>query len=117
MDKVAKQLFSIVKKQQETITKLAQMVQDQEIKQYLDTALTTAVANSGVSSSYHSSLNKNPGQLSADGLSSEDSYVLNVSFNPALTDNNLKQKLLNNFKNFIKANRPELDGRVGLIFG
>lgn len=113
--KAIAKLASILSKQNLALTKIAQVTNEQEIKEYLNRVITTAVANSGVQSQYHINLHKAPGETLGDGISSDESYVLTATFNPPIADNNQRQKLMNNFYSTLKS-RPDLDGKVSFIF-
>jgi hypothetical protein len=125
--KVANRLVNVLMKQNAIIQKLAQAQTgdpaaqtangDQEVKNYLDGALTASIANSGVGSNYRTTLSKTPGQNLGGGVKAEESYTFTAIFTPPLADNASKQKVMNNFYAYIKANRPDLDGRVSFIFG
>lgn len=127
--KVANRLINVLMKQNAIIQKLAQAQtgeptaqapapnNDQEIKSYLDGALTASIANAGVGSGYRTTLSKSPGKDLGGGVKAEESYVFTAVFTPPLADNASKEKVMNNFYAYIKANRPDLDGRVSFIFG
>lgn len=110
-------LVSILTKQNIVLKKLAQQA-DQQVKQYLESAVGTAAANTGVTSQYSVNVQATPASTPEPGVTSEESYMVRVTFTPPLTDEAKKQKLMNNFYTFIKVNRPELklEGRVSFIF-
>jgi hypothetical protein len=84
------------------LNKLAQQIDD--VPAYLKRALATSVANSGITSTFNSDVKKN----------TQSSYQMTVYFTPALKDEKIKKKLMDNFYNYIQGNRPELSGKVAL---
>lgn len=111
-------LVGILTKQNIVITKLAQQA-DANIKQYLEGAVVTSAGNSGITSQMTTHIESRPAQTLSNGATSEESYIVKVTFVPPLKDETQKQKFQTNFFKFIAVNRPELkleSGRVSLIF-
>jgi NADH:ubiquinone oxidoreductase subunit E len=95
-----KNLLNIAQSQQKMIEKLAKISVAQELKGYLDRALAAAVANAGITSPFH-------GELQGNAYS---------MFFTQAPDNAKKTQLLTNLNNFIKANRPQLEGQITFKF-
>src|ERR1700743_2765066 len=104
-----KKLFKIAKNQQKILEKLAQeravVPNSNDTKSYLERAVSTAVANSGIASTYHTNVSENAARELGNGITADANYVVQIQFTPALTDNNVKSKLLQNLKSYISNNR------------
>jgi hypothetical protein len=98
-DIIAK-LVRIANNQQKIIQKLAQ--QADPLVAYLNRAASTAIANS----SGHGTVSVN-----ADG---SGNYTVQISGSPE--DNAVKQNLIDQFYKMIESQKPELVGKVNLLF-
>jgi hypothetical protein len=109
--KVIQKLIKILGNQQRILTKLAQ-AQDPAI-QYLREAAQVAGANSQPPMSVIANVTANPGSQEGN-VTVEGSYTASITGVPE--DNKAKQSFMDTFKRQIKAQKPELDGRVSIIF-
>jgi hypothetical protein len=108
---VIQKLIKIMSNQQKILTKLAQQ-QDPHI-QYLREAAQVAGANSQPPMSVIADVTVNPG-FQHDNVSAPETYTTKVSGVPE--DNKAKQSFMDTFKRQIKSQKPDLDGRVSIIF-
>lgn len=115
--KVLKKILSVVAKQQTILKKLAQVSQeDPAMKSYLQTAWQTAGLNIGITEMSSPNVQFNPGKsitLDADDstATSEDSWILSGAI-PV----KLREKFNQTFYTQLKSQKPELDGRVSVIY-
>lgn len=110
---IISKLFKLASKQQKIIEILAQVTPDLNIE-YLKRAWTTAAANSGVSMVVSPEVEFNPGKDEGD-VQVGETYTLYADGIPS--DNELRKKLMDVFKTQVKSQKPELDGKLGIIFG
>lgn len=107
-------LLKVAESQQKILQKLAQIaVQDPNID-YLKRAWQTAAVNSGAGQSVTPTIEATPGRTEGD-VHIGETYTVYAADVPA--NNDLRRKLLDTFKAQIKSQKPDLDGKVGVIFG
>lgn len=114
---IINRLIKIAVKQQKIIKKLAQMnpSMDAEIKSYLKRSFPAAIANAGGSIEFGNiTVDLMPGKESGNVLEPE-TYVVKINLINKI-DNMTKQKIIDNYKQQIKSQKPELDGRVSIVF-
>src|SRR5271163_3828340 len=107
---VIQKLISIFGNQQKILTKLAQ-AQDTLIE-YLVGAARVAGMNLSPSTSVQADVSVIPGSGKDDVT--ETKYAAKISGLPH--DNKIKTSFMNNFKAQINAQKPELNGKVDIIF-
>jgi hypothetical protein len=110
-------LFKLAEKQQMLLTKLAQLSEDKEDiegnKKYLSKTWMTAAVNSGVPGMTPESIEYIPGGTSPDNSNIVISSTYIVT---GVIPENARMLFKTNFEKQIAAQKPELDGRVGMIF-
>ena len=109
---VIQKLIKIMSNQQKILNKLAQQQQDPLIE-YLRSAAQVAGANSQPPMSVLADVTVNAG-FQHDNVSAPSTYTASVKGVPE--DNKAKQSFMDTFKRQIKTQKPELDGRVSIIF-
>lgn len=109
---VIEKLLSIANKQQQSIKALAQIAQgaDPEVIAYLKSAWQTAGLNAGVTAVGTPTINFNPGSQQ-NGLQIGETYVI-IGAIPAQKRVQMEKTL----KAQIAGQKPELDGKVSIIF-
>jgi DNA-directed RNA polymerase subunit F len=108
---IISKLLAIAEKQQKALNKLAQVGQaDPETLQYLKSTWQTAALNSGVTESHTPEVSFTPGSQH-DGVNIGESYVVKGAI-PQKT----RELFDKNFKNQVKTQKPELDGKVSTIY-
>lgn len=109
---VIEKLLSIADKQQQSIKALAQVAQgaDPEVIAYLKSAWQTAGLNAGVTAVGTPTVNFNPGNQQ-NGLQIGETYVITGAI-PAQNRVQMDKAL----KAQIASQKPELDGKVSIIF-
>lgn len=105
-------LLKIAENQQKVIQKLAQSLQDPNVA-YLQRAWQTATVNSGVPQSATPEVTVNPGSFQGN-IQVGETYTVNATGVPQ--SNVLRQKLIDTFKTQVKAQKPNLDGKVSVMF-
>lgn len=108
---VIQKLIKIMSNQQKILSKLAQ-AQDPAIQYLRDTAQVAGV-NSQPPMSVIANVTTNPGSQQGD-VTIEQTYTASITGVPE--DNRAKQSFMDTFKRQIKTQKPELDGRVSIIF-
>lgn len=112
-------LLAIATKQQKVIHKLAQssplaMVGSDPNEDYLKRAADTAATNAGVKTPISAFVKAYAGDQK-NNTNIEGTYTVIVSgMNSA--DNALKQNFIRTYQNQIKAQKPDLDGKVSVLF-
>jgi enolase len=115
-------LLDIAKKQQQAIHKLAQAqglsapsvsTPDPNLA-YLKTAVSAAATNSGVTVPIGADVTSTAGAQQGN-IAIEGTYTVNVR-GMAQVDEKTKENFLKTYKNQIKAQKPELDGKVSIFF-
>ena len=107
---VLDKLIKNAKKQQVILTKLAQRL-DPNVKQYLENAFQIAAVNSGIKKVNTPAVDK--ALASTEGIVSlEGNYKVVSSDIPR----NLQNKVRTVFERQIKLQRPELEGKVNIIY-
>lgn len=108
-------LVKIAQKQQSTLIKIAQAATgtqaDPEVVRYLKSAWQTAALNSGVATAATPDVTFIPSSTNADQVTLGESYTLKGEI-PASNRDTFSR----NLQNQIKAQKPELDGKVSTIF-
>ena len=112
-------LLSIASKQQKVIHKLAQVQPLAQVgidpnEEYLKKAILAAAANAGVKTPISALVRSTAGSQN-DTTKIEGIYTVMVS-GMDQADNNLKQNFINVYKTQIKSQKPELDGKVNVLF-
>lgn len=108
---IIKKLLTIAEKQQKTLNKLAQVGQaDPETLQYLKNTWQTAALNSGVTESHSPEISFTPGSQH-DGVNIGEGYVVKG----AIPQKN-RELFDKNFRNQVKSQKPDLDGKVSAIY-
>lgn len=100
--KIIAKLYAIAQKQQKVIQGLVKQAQSAELDTaYLNRLVTLVSANAGV-----------PG-MQASISPQNGTYVVTLK---GLSNNQLKQSVVDNFNKAITLQRPDLDGKVDFIF-
>jgi hypothetical protein len=112
-------LLKIASKQQKVIHKLAQAQPLAQVgfdpnEEYLKNAISAAAANAGVKTPISAFVRSTAGSQN-DTTKVEGTYTVMVS-GMDQADNNLKQNFMNIYKAQIKSQKPELDGKVSVLF-
>jgi len=114
-------LLAIAKNQQKVIHKLAQAqglatvpVEADPNLAYLERAVMVAATNAGIKVPVGASVKSNAGSKQ-DGIIVEGTYSVNVR-GMSQVDEKAKENFLQTYKNQIKAQKPELDGKVSILF-
>lgn len=108
---IIKKLLTIAEKQQKALNKLAQVGQaDPEAIQYLKSTWQTAALNSGVTESHSPEVSFTPGSQH-DGVNIGESYVVK-----GVIPQKNRELFDKNFKNQVKTQKPDLDGKVSAIY-
>lgn len=113
-----KKVLAVLQKQQVILKKLAQTTPPENVeenKNYLKTTWLTAGLNSGISQMSNPNVSYTP---PAD-VGYEDGSTVNVAGNYMVSGPipaNLREKFNQTFQAQIKAQKPELDGKVSAIF-
>lgn len=107
-------LVALAEKQQKILTKLAQAVQEdvEATKKWLSSAWITAAINSGVPGMTPESVDYNPGGPSDIPNVTEGSIYAVTGVIP----DKARLQFKDTFERQIAAQKPELVGRVGMIF-
>lgn len=116
---IIEKLLAIAKNQQKVIYKLAQAqglatVPVDPNLAYLKGAVDAAVTNAGVKVPYSAYVKANTGSVQ-NGAAIDETYTVTIS-GMNKVDEKTKESFLNTYKNQIKAQRPELDGKVSILF-
>jgi hypothetical protein len=112
-------LLAIASKQQKVIHKLAQssplaMAGSDPNEDYLKRAVDTAAANAGVKTPISAIIRAYAGDKN-NNTNIEGTYTVIIS-GMSQVDNALKQNFINTYKNQIKSQKPDLDGKVSVLF-
>lgn len=111
-------LLKIAQSQQKTIEALVKRAQQADpIVEYLKRMAQTVVFNAGLSGttvSANADTEVSPLAGGATVKPGDSNYTVFIAGAP--DDNNLKQKFIDNFNKTLAAQKPELDGRVNIIF-
>jgi hypothetical protein len=112
-------LLAIATKQQKVIHRLAQaaplaMVGSDPNEDYLRRAVDAAATNAGVKTPVSAFVKANASSQ-AGATTTEATYTVMVS-GMSQVDNALKQKFIDTYKNQIKSQKPDLDGKVSVLF-
>lgn len=110
---IISKLVKLARNQQKILEKLAQMTPDPNIE-YLKNAWTTAAVNSGVTTVATPEVEFTPGK-DQDNVQIGETYTIYADGIPS--DNELRKKLMDTFKTQVKSQKPDLDGKLGIIFG
>lgn len=132
---IINKLFKLAESQQKVIQKLAQTIgaaslnspkavddlqntnpkmSSEQVLNYLKSTWTTAAVNSGVGKSSTPEIEFTPGR-SEGNVQIGENYT--VFANDVPNNNDMRKKLIDTFKAQIKSQKPELDGKIGIIFG
>jgi hypothetical protein len=112
-------LLAIATKQQKVIHRLAQaapsaMVGSDPNEDYLRRAVNAAATNAGVKTPVSAFVKAYAGDQK-NNTNIEGTYTVIVS-GMSQADNALKQNFINTYKNQIKSQKPDLDGKVSVLF-
>lgn len=112
---ILEKLLKLAEKQQKVLTKLAQAVQEdiEANKQWLSSAWNIAAVNSGVVGSSPESIEYVPGGTDPNKPNVTISSTYTVT---GVVPVNAREQFKRNFERHIATAKPELDGRVGMIF-
>lgn len=114
-NKIIKSLIKIIGNQNTILEKLAQQQSVEAYIDYLKRAWTTAGINTGVSPISTPHIEYTPPNKSGNNTEIGEMYTLYVGELKIADD--MKNKLLNNFRSQVKLQKPELVGKVSVIFG
>jgi hypothetical protein len=112
---IIEKLFKVAQKQQDILVKIAQTIQEdvESNKKYLSNAWMTAALNSGIPGISPESIDYTPGGPDSNNPNIVISSTYTVTgVIPALS----RELFKTNFEKQIASQKPELDGRVGMIF-
>jgi len=111
-------LLAIAKNQQKVIHKLAQAqglsASPDPVADYLKSAVDAAAANSGVAVPINVTVKANAGSQQGN-VQVEGTYTVTIN-GMAKVDNTTKERFLKTYKTQIKTQKPELDGKVSVLF-
>lgn len=112
---IISKLLKLAGDQQKVIQKLAQLVQNVQDPNvaYLQRAWQTATVNSGVPQVSTPEVTTNPGSTQGN-VQVGGTYTINATGIPQ--NNTLRQKLIDTFKTQVKTQKPDLDGKVSIMF-
>lgn len=110
---IISKLLKLASKRQQILVKMAQTVPTDDSKaniEYLKSAWQTAALNSGVEVASTPTVNYTP-PAQVDGTDLSGNYTVSGEIAA-----NKRELMLRQFKNQIKSQKPELDGKVSTIF-
>lgn len=108
-------LLAIAATQQKIIHKLAQTTPAADPNlSYLERIAMSVATNTGLRTPISAFVKANTGSNEGDATI-ESTYNVIISGMEA-SDNATKEKFITNYKNQVKAQKPELDGKVNIIF-
>jgi hypothetical protein len=81
---------------------------------YLKEAVTTAMGNAKIKLPFSVYVKSNPG-TQAGNTAIGETYTVTIS-GIDKADNTAKQNLINSYNQLIKTQKPELDGKVSILF-
>ena len=112
---IIEKLFKVAKKQQDILIKIAQAVQEdiEGNKKYLSNAWVTAALNSGAPGITPESIDYTPGGQDSNNPNITISSVYTVT---GVIPESVRMNFKNTFEKQVASQRPELDGRVAIIF-
>lgn len=109
---IIEKLFKMAEARQKILNKLAQTIQDPNIV-YLQQAWQVAAVNSGIPQVSSPTITATPGSEEAN---TQISGIYTIAAKDIPPKNDLRQKLLNVFKTQLKAQKPDLEDKVSVIF-
>jgi hypothetical protein len=107
-------LLAIASTQQKIIHKLAQTSPADPNLSYLERVAASAATNTGLRTPISAFVKANIGTNEGDATI-ESTYNVIIS-GMETSDNPTKEKFMTNYKNQVKAQKPELDGKINIIF-
>lgn len=114
--KIAEDRQKVINQHQKMINKLSQVVNDPNIA-YLQKAWQTAALNSGINivNTPKVAYNAEKTESNEDVVTSiQATYTIHADGIPPKEQ--IRQKLIHTFQNQLKAQRPDLEGKVSVLF-